>query len=135
VPAAPSLDHAAAERNRVILIADDNRDGADTLARMLRIMGHETHTVYDGQQAVQTAESLRPEVILLDIGMPKMNGHDAARHIRQQPWGKDVLLIALTGWGREEDRRRTQEVGFDHHLVKPVDAKALLALLSELPVS
>jgi PAS domain S-box-containing protein len=134
-PAAPSLDHVASEKKVRILIADDNRDGADSLARMLRILGHETHTVYDGQQAVEQAVSFHPDIILLDIGMPKMNGHDAARHIRQQSWGKDVLLIALTGWGREEDRRRTQEVGFDHHLVKPVDAKALLALLSELPVS
>lgn len=122
------------EKKCCILIADDNRDGADSLARMLRIIGFETHTVYDGQQAVEKAETLRPDVILLDIGMPRMNGHQAAEHIRRQQWGKDSLLIALTGWGREEDRRRTHEAGFDHHLVKPVDAKALLALLSELPV-
>ena len=76
------------------------------------------------------AESLRPDVILLDIGMPKMTGHDAARYIRQHSWGKDALLIALTGWGRDEDRRRTEQAGFDHHFVKPVDSRELLALLA-----
>src|SRR5205823_1726991 len=115
-----------------ILVVDDNRDGADSLARMLRLMGHEIYTAYDGHQAVEMADSQRPEIVLLDIGMPKLNGHDAARLIRQQPWGKNMLLIALTGWGREEDRRQTEEAGFNHHLVKPVDARTLLEVLAGL---
>jgi CheY-like chemotaxis protein len=115
-----------------ILVVDDNRDGADSLARMLRLMGHEIHTAYDGEKAIEMADALRPEIVLLDIGMPKMNGHDAARLIRQQPWGKHMLLIALTGWGREEDRRQTEEAGFNHHLVKPIDARTLLDVLAEL---
>jgi CheY-like chemotaxis protein len=115
-----------------ILVVDDNRDGADSLARMLRMLGHKTATAYDGEQAVALAETVRPEVILLDIGMPKLNGHGAARLIRSQPWGKSMLLVALTGWGREEDRRQTEEAGFDYHLVKPVDAQTLLNVLAGL---
>ena len=79
----------------------------------------------------QVIRKEKPDAILLDIGMPKMNGHEAARRIRQQPWGQEVLMIALTGWGREEDRLRTAEAGFDHHLVKPVEVRVLLALLTE----
>jgi PAS domain S-box-containing protein len=112
-----------------VLIADDNRDGAESLATMLAILGHEVQTAYDGEQAVALAEAMRPEVVLLDIGMPKLNGNEAARQIREHPWGKNMLLVALTGWGREEDRRRTAEAGFDHHLVKPVEARAILELL------
>jgi PAS domain S-box-containing protein len=114
-----------------ILIADDLRDGADTLARMLRIMGNDVRTAYDGEQALAVAQALRPDVIILDIGMPKMNGYEAARRIRQEPWGREVLLIALTGWGQEQDRRRTEEAGFDHHLVKPVDPAYLRSMLAE----
>ena len=108
-----------------ILIVDDNRDGADSLGMMLRIMGNDTRTAYDGQEAVDVAEAFRPDVVLLDIGLPKLNGYEACRRIREQPWGKSMVLIALTGWGQEEDRRRSHEAGFDHHLVKPVDPAAL----------
>jgi PAS domain S-box-containing protein len=118
-----------------ILIVDDSRDGANSMSEMLEIMGHDTRTAYDGQQGVDIAAQYRPDVILLDIGMPKLNGHEACRHIREQPWGKGIVLIALTGWGQDKDRERTREAGFDHHLVKPVKPQALLELLAGLDVS
>lgn len=113
-----------------ILIVDDNRDGADSLALMLKIIGNSTHTGYDGEEGVQLAEKLRPDVILFDIGLPKLNGYEACRKIREQGWGHQPVIIAVTGWGQEEDRRRSLEAGFDHHLVKPVDPRALMLLLS-----
>jgi PAS domain S-box-containing protein len=132
-PAEKSSDdggRSGAGPRRRILVVDDNRDAADSLAMILRMMGHETCTAYDGLEALQAAVSFRPAVVLLDIGLPKMNGYEAARHIRQQPWGKGIALIALTGWGQEEDKRRALEAGFDHHLTKPVDAAALEKLLA-----
>src|SRR5262249_11514831 len=129
-PEAPVTRQVARARQRRILAVDDNRDAADSLTLMLRIMGHETRTAYDGLEAVQAAAIFKPEVILLDIGLPKMNGYEAARHIRQQPWGKDVVLLAITGWGQEEDKRRALEAGFDHHLTKPVEGAALERLLA-----
>ena len=117
---------------RRILIADDNQDSADSLATFLKIKGYEVGTAYDGEQAVEAAEALRPDVALLDIGMPNLNGYDACRRIREQPWGRVMFLIALTGWGQEEDRRRTEEAGFDQHVVKPVDPAALMKLLASL---
>jgi CheY-like chemotaxis protein len=114
-----------------ILIADDNRDGADSLAEMLKLMGNDTRTAYDGEAAVATADEFRPDVVLLDIGMPKLNGHDACRRIREQPWGARMILIALTGWGQEEDVRRSHAAGFDQHLVKPVDPIALMQQLAD----
>ncbi len=113
-----------------ILVADDNEDAADSLAMMLQIMGNEVRTTNDGLQAVEAAEAFRPDVILLDIGMPKLNGYEVCRRIREQPGGKKVVLIALTGWGQEQDKRRSQEAGFDHHMVKPVDPAALEKLLA-----
>ena len=129
---APARPHAimAAGRRRRILIADDNRDAADSLAFILRVAGHEVRIAYDGQQAVELAEALRPELALLDIGMPQMNGYDAARSIRAKPYGRDMVLIALTGWGQPEDKQKSQLAGFDHHLVKPVDPSVLGRLLS-----
>ena len=115
-----------------ILVVDDNRDGADSLAMLLRIMGNDTRTAYDGQEGVEVAGEFRPDVVLLDIGLPKLNGYEACRRIREQPWGKSVVLIALTGWGQEEDRRRSHEAGFDHHMVKPVDPQELMKLLAGL---
>jgi CheY-like chemotaxis protein len=112
-----------------ILVVDDNHDAALSLAKLLRLSGHEVHTVHDGLEAVAAAETLEPQVVLLDIGLPKLNGYEAARRIRAQQGRKNVLLVALTGWGQEEDRRRSRESGFDAHLVKPVDFKALKALL------
>jgi CheY-like chemotaxis protein len=114
-----------------ILIVDDNVDGADSLAVMLNILGNDTRTAYDGQTGVQEAERFRPDVALFDIGLPKLNGYEACQRIRKQPWGKGVVLIAVTGWGQEDDRRRSQEAGFDYHMVKPVDPQALMKLLAE----
>ena len=124
---------AAAAKCRV-LIADDARDGADSLAVILAMKGHETHTAYDGEEAMTAAARLRPDVVILDIRMPKCNGYEACRWIRKQAWGKTMVLIALSGWGTEDDRRRTEEAGFDHHLVKPVAPDVLFALIASRPL-
>lgn len=118
-----------------ILIVDDNRDGADSLAMMLRTMGNESRTSYDGPQGVNAAEEFRPEVILLDIGLPNLNGYEVCRTIRKRPWAKSTIIIAVTGWGQDEDRRRSQEAGFDHHMVKPVDPERLMKMLAGLQIS
>jgi signal transduction histidine kinase len=118
---------------RRILIADDNGDALESLATLLRLDGHEVYTAADGQLALQMAERHVPEVALLDIGMPRINGYDLARRIRSQPWGKEMALVALTGWGQKSDRVRSQEAGFRWHLVKPVDHHDLKRLLAELP--
>jgi PAS domain S-box-containing protein len=115
-----------------ILVADDNRDAVTSLTLFLRLEGHEVHAAHDGQEAVEAAAWFRPELCLLDIGMPKLNGLQVARHIRSQPWGKNVVLVAITGWGQQEDKRRATEAGFDYHLTKPVDPAALEQMLSEL---
>ncbi len=122
---------AAAGRTCRVLVADDNEDSANTMAMILRLLGHEVKTAYEGRHAVELAGEFRPHAVLLDLGMPKFNGYDTCRSIRQQPWGREMVLIAMTGWGQQEDRRRTQEAGFDHHLVKPIDIAALAKLLSE----
>ncbi len=119
----------AAQRRR-ILVVDDNRDAASSLADLLELTGHETRIAHDGLEAVKMAESFGPDVVLLDIGLPKLNGFEAARMIRQQPWGKQMMLVALTGWGKDEDRRMSSEAGFDAHLVKPADPLALTQLLA-----
>jgi CheY-like chemotaxis protein/two-component sensor histidine kinase len=115
-----------------ILIVDDNRDAADSLVMLLRLMGNDTRTAYDGKQGVDLAGDFRPDVILLDIGLPKLDGYEACRRIREQPWGKSAVLIAVTGWGQEDDRRRSHEAGFDQHMVKPVDPQDLMKLLAGL---
>ncbi len=112
-----------------ILVVDDNKDSAETLGMLLRLKGNEIRTAHDGVEAVAVAESFRPELVLLDIGLPKLNGYDVARHIREQPWGRSVTLIALTGWGQDEDRHRSLEAGFNFHIVKPVEFSALEKLL------
>ena len=114
---------------RRILVVDDNRDAAESLALLLTMSGHEVEIAYDGVDAVDKAARWQPGVILLDIGLPRMNGHDACRAIRQQPGGNDIVIISLTGWGQEEDRSRSREAGFDGHLVKPVDFAALMTIL------
>jgi CheY-like chemotaxis protein len=121
----------AATRGRKILLVDDNRDSARTLARLLKLHGHEATLAHDGGEAVTAAEAYRPEIILLDIGLPVLNGYDVARIIRGRPWGREVTIVALTGWGQAGDRKRSKEAGFDHHLVKPVDPAALEKLLAQ----
>jgi CheY-like chemotaxis protein len=117
---------------RRILVVDDNKDSAESLGMLLRIMGNEVRTAYDGPSALEAAKEFRPDVVLLDIGMPGMNGYDVARTMRQMPEVKDAVLVAQTGWGKEEDRRRSSETGFNAHMVKPVDHDALQKLLASL---
>lgn len=118
-----------------ILVVDDNRDGANTLSTMLRLMGKEVHTAYDGQEGLDAAEQVRPDVVILDISLPKLNGHEVCRRIRAQQWGNGIVMIAVTGWGQDDDRRRSQKAGFDYHMVKPVDPKALMKMLAEIEVA
>ena len=118
---------------RRILIVDDSEDGAESLAMLLQFGGHETHKAHDGLEAIEAAERLRPDAVLLDIGLPGLNGYEVCSRIRKEPWGKEMVLVALTGWGQEEDRHRSREAGFDAHMVKPVDHDLLLKLLASLP--
>ncbi|MGC1307747.1 MAG: PAS domain S-box protein [Phormidesmis sp.] len=127
VPAKP-----IAEGRRRVLIVDDNEDSALTLEMLFEMTGDITQTAHDGLAAITATETFQPDIVLLDIGLPKLNGYEVARQIRQQPGGKGRLLIALTGWGQPEDRRKSSEAGFDAHMVKPIDHEALLQLLSEL---
>jgi signal transduction histidine kinase/CheY-like chemotaxis protein len=120
---------AVAPPARRILVIDDNADAAQSLALLLQAMGSEVHTAGDGAAGLRAAEALRPELILLDIGMPGMNGYDACRAIRAQPWAAAATLVALSGWGQEEHKARARAAGFDHYLVKPADLEALRQLL------
>jgi PAS domain S-box-containing protein len=120
---------------RRVLVVDDNRDAAASLAMILKIMGHEVRTAHDGEAAVAVAAEYRPRLVLMDLGMPKVDGYEAARRMRLQPWGAELFLVALTGWGAEEDRRRTQDGGFDSHLIKPVDMDILKRLIAEMPIN
>ena len=115
-----------------ILIVDDNLDAADSLAQILELMEHEVVTAYDGESGIEAARAFQPDIVLCDIGMPKMNGYDTARTLRSEGWSKETVLVALTGWSHEEDRRKSADAGFDHHMVKPVEVDALLALLAEV---
>jgi PAS domain S-box-containing protein len=127
----PGRRPEVAATGRRILVVDDNRDATETLTLLLQLTGHQTFSAYDGASALAAAETFRPDLVMLDIGLPEMNGYEVARRVRAQPWGKDILLIALTGWGQEEDRRRSREAGFDAHIVKPVDHAQLVDLLTE----
>jgi signal transduction histidine kinase/ActR/RegA family two-component response regulator len=128
--AVPSDNGQTAGPKRRILIVDDNQDSALSMAMMLRLMGNEVRIAHDGVEALEKAEAFRPQAILMDVGMPRLNGLDATRRIRAQPWGRSVVIIALTGWGQEDDKTRSQEAGCDGHLVKPVEPAALEALLA-----
>ncbi|HEY8188081.1 MAG TPA: PAS domain S-box protein [Pyrinomonadaceae bacterium] len=113
-----------------VLVVDDNRDSADMLVMLLQIFGHEAQAAYSGQTALEAAVEYQPDVVLLDIGLPDMNGHEVAEHLRQQPQTKDIRLIAITGYGQDSDRQRSKEAGFDRHLVKPVNPQELQELLA-----
>ncbi len=128
--ATSTADEKAPGVRQRVLVVDDNRDAAASLAMMLSLVGHDTRTAHDGLEALELAEAFRPDVILMDIGMPRLNGYDACRRIRQQPWGQRILLVAVTGWGQENDRSRSQEAGFDHHLVKPINFAHLEQLMA-----
>ncbi|WAS99346.1 PAS domain-containing protein [Nannocystis punicea] len=114
-----------------VLVVDDNQDGAGAMAMMLEMLGHEVRTAHDGVEAIEAAEDFRPHVILMDVGMPRLNGLDATRRIREQAWGKDIAIVALTGWGQEADRARSKAAGCDCHLVKPVNLEDLERLLEQ----
>jgi signal transduction histidine kinase/ActR/RegA family two-component response regulator len=132
--AQPQADARAPDRlaGKRVLVVDDNRDAAESLGTLLRLLGAEVRVAYDGPDAVAAIATYHPAVVLLDIGMPGMDGHEVARHIRQQPALKDVVLIALTGWGQDEDRNRSRSAGFDAHLVKPADIAAIAAVMRSL---
>jgi signal transduction histidine kinase/CheY-like chemotaxis protein len=130
-PAAPRASTSQVQRR--ILVVDDNADAAASLAILLGALGHEVHTADDGEAALTRAETLRPDLILLDIGMPKMNGYDACKVIRSRRWSANTQLVALSGWGQEEHKARARDAGFDHYLVKPVSVEALERVLASLP--
>jgi PAS domain S-box-containing protein len=128
----PAGDDTRAAAGYRILVVDDHVDGADSLADVLRALGNEVVTAYDGVQALRAADAFWPDVVLLDIGLPKLNGYEVARRIRGEPWGERTVLVAVTGWGHDDDKVRSQEAGFNSHLVKPVDPPALMRLLGGL---
>jgi CheY-like chemotaxis protein/two-component sensor histidine kinase len=132
-----SLQRAAvpAAVSRRVLIVDDSEDGAESLAMLLQLAGHQTWKARDGLEAIAAAERVRPDAVLLDIGLPRMNGYEACRRIRSEAWGRDLVMVAVTGWGQDEDRRQSLDAGFDTHMVKPVDYDALLEFLAALPPS
>ena len=121
-----------ATRRCRVLIADDNVDAAESMGMMLEMLGNEVRTVYDGMQAFKLAGEFEPDLVLLDIGMPLMNGYETARHIREQPWGKDIYLVAITGWGQEGDKRQAAQAGFDRHFTKPVLPSDVIELIAEV---
>jgi CheY-like chemotaxis protein len=125
----PVVAAPAQSPRRRVLIADDNRDAADSLSVLLELDGHEVRTAHDGAEALAQAERFRPQFVLLDIGMPILSGYEVARRLRAQSWGNEVVLVAITGWGQEQDRRRSHDAGFDHHLTKPIDPDAVARLL------
>jgi len=129
--AAPDDEASASGSSLRVLVVDDNTDAAEALEILLQINGNRTRVVHDGEAALQAAASFRPDVILLDIGLPLLSGYEVARRIRAEDWGKRITLIALTGWGQDDDRRKSADAGIDHHLVKPVDAATILGLVGE----
>ena len=127
-PAPPAAVESHAPKR--VLIVDDNEAFIESLSMLIETLGHDVRTAYDGASALEVGAELRPDLVLMDLGMPGMNGYDAARRMREEPWGRDVTLVALTGWGRAEDKRRTREAGFDHHMVKPPQPAELRRLLA-----
>jgi two-component system CheB/CheR fusion protein len=132
LPTADRIVPLPRHEGRRVLVVDDNVDAVESLATLLRLAGHSVQIAHDGAAAIALAETARPDVAVLDLGMPRLSGFDVARWLRRQPWGADIRLIAVTGWGQEEDRRRSREAGFDSHLTKPVDPDELLAQLAAL---
>jgi CheY-like chemotaxis protein len=131
---AMALEPKGTAVRRRILIADDNRDAADSLAVLLRIEGHEVTVANSGREALASINRLLPEIAVLDIGMPELDGYEVARQVRQQSLGRAVVLIAVTGWGQESDKARALAAGFNHHFTKPVEPARLCQLLRAAPV-
>src|SRR5690606_20857527 len=121
VQSAGGQDEERQAPGRCILIVDDNRDSAASLAMLLETAGNTTHEAYDGLEALEAAGKFRLDVVLLDIGLPKLNGFEVCRRIRAESWGRHMIILAVSGWGQDDDRRKSREAGFDNHLVKPVD--------------
>jgi CheY-like chemotaxis protein len=128
----PPSDKVLSSSHYRILIVDDYIDAAKTLAMTLKIMGHTPRMAHDGLEALKVAEEFLPDVVLLDIGLPKLDGYEVCRHIRQQSWGERMVLIALTGWAQDEDKINSKDAGFNCHLVKPIDSANLRKLLDGL---
>jgi CheY-like chemotaxis protein len=128
---APVSPDISAPRQRRILVADDNQDAGETMAMLLRLDGHEVHVATDGLEAVEMFGRVQPDVVILDIGMPRLSGHEVARRVREQCGGREVTLIAVTGWGQKADKDRAAASGFDHHFTKPVEPTVLSALLQK----
>jgi DNA-binding response OmpR family regulator len=124
------MEQATRAADRRVLVVDDNEDAADSLATLLGVMNYDVRVAYDGPEAIEAADDFRPTIALLDIGLPKLSGYDIARHIRRTR-GSDVLLVAITGWGQEDDRRKASEAGFDHHFTKPADFEVLVELIEQ----
>ena len=127
------MEHALTRRR--ILVADDNSDAASSLGMLLEMMGHEVCIVHNGVEAVAKASTFGPDIILLDLGMPQLNGYEACARIRAQPSPKKTLIVALTGWTQDDKKQRSQQAGFDFHLIKPVELPALEKLLREYPAN
>jgi CheY-like chemotaxis protein len=127
----PGCSSAPSTRHRV-LVVDDNSDAATSLSFLLQMSGHEVHTASDGVEAIERAQELRPNIIFMDIGMPRMDGLEASRRIRELPFGAQIMIVALTGWGQEADRQRTRSAGMSHHLVKPISNEALQDILESV---
>jgi DNA-binding response OmpR family regulator len=126
----PAMSQLTQPPHARVLVVDDNEDAANSLATLLEVMGYEVRTAYDGPEAIEAADQFQPLVALLDIGLPRLSGYDIARHVREHR-GQEVLLVAITGWGQEDDRRRAREAGFDHHFTKPADFEVLLELIGQ----
>jgi two-component system CheB/CheR fusion protein len=131
---APPLPGSMVRLTRRVVVVDDNRDSADTLSTLLQVLGCEVAVAYDGEEGVRVARDFKPDAVLLDLGMPKLNGFEACEAMRAEPWGKDICIIAVTGWGQDEDRKRTKDAGFDAHLVKPADPGKLTELLASISI-
>ena len=125
-------ESAANRTGRKILVADDDQDSAESLALLFQLMGHDVRAAQSGLAAIDVAAEFRPDLIVLDIGMPGLDGYEVCRRIRQHDWAQTIVIAALTGWSRDEDRDRSEEAGFNHFLVKPVDPKALEELIAGL---
>ncbi|HEX4488775.1 MAG TPA: response regulator, partial [Terriglobales bacterium] len=123
---------AAAPSGNRLLVVDDNKDAANTLAMLLRLQGHEVQVAFSGVAALEIAKAFHPHLVFLDIGMPDMDGYEVARRLRNETWGRNSVLVALTGWGQHDDRRRSAEAGFNHHLVKPPEFSSLSEILTNL---
>jgi PAS domain S-box-containing protein len=126
-----AAERTGGETRHRLVVADDNADGADSLAALLQILGHDVHVAYDGHAAFLAAEQYRPDILLLDLGMPQIDGYEVCRKVRAEPWGREIYVTALTGWGREQDKAKTAEAGFDAHLVKPIDLDKLKTVLQD----